>query len=35
MGAEPWFYFVPYQADIDDALQTLRRRLIDFRADHD
>ena len=26
MGGEPWFYFVPYQADINSALQALRRR---------
>jgi hypothetical protein len=26
MGAEPWFYFVPYQSDINRALQDLRRR---------
>ena len=26
MGGEPWFYFVPYQADINGALQALRRR---------
>jgi hypothetical protein len=26
LGGEPWFYFVPYQADINSALQTLRRR---------
>src|SRR5919201_6159737 len=26
MGAEPYFYFVPYQPDIDAALQELRRR---------
>ena len=26
MGAEPWFYFVPYQSDINNALQALRRR---------
>jgi len=26
MGAEPWFYFVPYQPDINRALQDLRRR---------
>jgi hypothetical protein len=26
MGGEPWFYFVPYQADINRALQALRRR---------
>jgi hypothetical protein len=30
MGGEPWFYFVPYQADINGALQTLRRR--EFQA---
>jgi hypothetical protein len=30
MGGEPWFYFVPYQADIDSALQALRRR--EFQA---
>lgn len=26
MGGEPWFYFVPYQTDINHALQALRRR---------
>jgi hypothetical protein len=26
MGAEPWDYFVPYEEDIDAALQKLRRR---------
>jgi len=26
MGAEPWFYFVPYQSDISQALHDLRRR---------
>jgi len=26
MGGEPWFYFVPYQADIGRALQGLRTR---------
>jgi hypothetical protein len=30
MGGESWFYFVPYQADIDSALQALRRR--EFQA---
>jgi hypothetical protein len=30
MGGEPWFYFVPYQADINRALQALRRR--EFQA---
>jgi hypothetical protein len=30
MGGEPWFYFVPYQADINGALQALRRR--EFQA---
>ena len=30
MGGEPWFYFVPYQADVNGALQALRRR--EFRA---
>jgi hypothetical protein len=30
MGGEPWFYFVPYQADINAALQALRRR--EFKA---
>jgi hypothetical protein len=30
MGGEPWFYFVPYQADISGALQALRRR--EFQA---
>ena len=23
MGGEPWFYFVPYQADVNSALQAL------------
>jgi hypothetical protein len=26
MGAEPWFYFVPYRADIEGALEALRKR---------
>jgi len=26
MGAHPWFYFVPYQPDLNRALQQLRRR---------
>ncbi len=26
MGAEPYFYFVDYQEDLDQALQELRRR---------
>jgi hypothetical protein len=30
MGGEPWFYFVEYQADINSALQALRRR--EFQA---
>ena len=30
MGGEPWFYFVPYQADINSALQALRLR--EFQA---
>ena len=30
MGGEPWFYFVPYQADINSALQGLRLR--EFQA---
>jgi hypothetical protein len=30
MGGEPWFYFVPYQADINNALQELRRS--EFKA---
>jgi hypothetical protein len=30
MGGEPWFYFVPYQTDINNALQALRRR--EFQA---
>ncbi len=30
MGGEPWYYFVPYQADINGALQSLRRR--EFQA---
>ena len=29
MGGEPWFYFVPYQADVDRALQGLRKREFD------
>jgi hypothetical protein len=30
MGGESWYYFVPYQADINSALQALRRR--EFQA---
>lgn len=30
MGAHLWFYFVPYQADVNLALQALRQR--EFRA---
>src|SRR5437879_5624641 len=30
MGAEPYSYFVPYQSDINSALQQLRER--EFRA---
>jgi hypothetical protein len=30
MGAEPYYYFVKYQADLDKALQDLRQR--EFRA---
>ena len=30
MGAEPWDYFVPYEEDIQQALDKLRRR--EFRA---
>lgn len=30
MGASPYFYFVPYQADINTALQELRQR--EFQA---
>jgi hypothetical protein len=30
LGGEPWFYFVPYQADINSALVALRRR--EFQA---
>ena len=30
MGAEPYWYFVPYEADIDAALQKLRQR--EFKA---
>jgi hypothetical protein len=30
MGGHPWFYFVPYQSDINSALQALRRR--EFQA---
>jgi hypothetical protein len=26
MGGEPWFYFVPYEPEINKALQSLRRR---------
>jgi hypothetical protein len=26
MGAEPWYYFVPYQPDINRALLELRQR---------
>ena len=26
MGAEPWIYFVPYEANIESALQKLRQR---------
>ncbi len=26
MGGEPWYYFVPYQVDVNGALQALRRR---------
>lgn len=26
MGAEPWYYFVPYQKDINKALQELRQQ---------
>lgn len=26
MGAEPWNYFTPYQADVEPALQELRQR---------
>jgi len=29
MGGEPWFYFVPYQTDINRALQGLRKREFD------
>lgn len=31
MGGEPYYYFVPYQKDIEAALQALRRR--EFEAD--
>jgi hypothetical protein len=30
MGGHFWFYFVPYQQDVNQALQSLRRR--EFRA---
>lgn len=30
MGAEPYYYFVKYRANLDEALQELRRR--EFRA---
>ncbi len=30
MGGQPWFYFVPYEKDIDHALQRLKDR--EFRA---
>jgi hypothetical protein len=30
MGGHPWFYFVPYQSDVNQALQSLRQR--EFRA---
>jgi hypothetical protein len=30
MGAEPWFYFVDYQSDINQCLQELRQR--EFKA---
>jgi hypothetical protein len=30
MGGHPWFYFVPYESDIDAALQRLRQR--EFQA---
>ena len=30
MGGHPWFYFVPYQRDIDKALQELKQT--EFRA---
>jgi hypothetical protein len=30
MGAEPWFYFVPYQSDIEKAMRELQER--EFRA---
>ena len=26
MGADPWWYYVKYQEDIEDALQDLRQR---------
>jgi hypothetical protein len=26
MGAEPWYYFTPYQKDVDKALQELRQK---------
>ena len=26
MGAEPWYYFVPYQKDVNKALQELRQQ---------
>jgi hypothetical protein len=30
MGAEPWDYFVPYEEDVQEALEKLRQR--EFRA---
>jgi hypothetical protein len=29
MGAEPYYYFVPYQPDVAAALQALRQREFD------
>lgn len=29
MGAEPWSYFVPYEANVEDALHELRRRVFE------
>ena len=30
MGGEPWFYFVPYQSDVNGVLHSLWRR--EFQA---
>ena len=34
MGAEPWEYFVPYEEDIQAALEKLRRREFDAGRFH-